>query len=194
MTTVFRRHPEQYQEKSRFARYSQYFRDVGPLYIVTKPTSRLCGLDLRLVGWFKDTIVTSLGKEMKEMRGKEGGALGACTDRCPDPQKAKATTAAALNASESLLSQALRFSCLGRMPMPAPELARTFAYGPCESHDVCEPRVTGQYSTIFKVAARPSRRNLLTSANHMCIDAGVPLVAEDAVANGCSGWLDVKVS
>ena len=46
MTTLLRRHPEQNLQKSRSTRYSQYFRDVGPSYILTKPTSGLCGLDL----------------------------------------------------------------------------------------------------------------------------------------------------
>ncbi|CAE7294770.1 unnamed protein product, partial [Symbiodinium sp. KB8] len=58
-------------------------------------------------------------------------------------------------------------ACTDRMPMLAPELARTFAYGPCESHYVRETRVTGQHSKILKVVARPSTRNLLTSANYM---------------------------
>ena len=35
MTLLFRRHLEQYLQKSRFARYLQYFRDVAPFYIVT---------------------------------------------------------------------------------------------------------------------------------------------------------------
>ena len=42
MMTLLRRHPEQYLQKSRLTRYFQYFRDVGPSYIVTKPTSGLC--------------------------------------------------------------------------------------------------------------------------------------------------------
>ena len=46
MTTLLRRHPEQILQKSHFALYSQYFRDVGPSCIVTKPTSGLCELDL----------------------------------------------------------------------------------------------------------------------------------------------------
>ena len=36
MTTVLHRHPEQYLHESRFTRHLQYFRDVGPSYIVTK--------------------------------------------------------------------------------------------------------------------------------------------------------------
>ena len=118
------------------------------------------------VGW----LVGSKTQVCHPWAGREGTrvrALSACTDRCPNPQKAKATTAAALSASEGLLSQALGFSCFCRMPMLAPELARTFAYGPCESHYVRETRVTGQHSKILKVVARPSTRNLLTSANYM---------------------------
>ena len=42
MTTLLHRHPEQYFHESRFTRSLQYFRDVGPSYIVTKPTSGLC--------------------------------------------------------------------------------------------------------------------------------------------------------
>ena len=36
MTTLLRRHPEQYLHESRLTRYLQYFRDVGHSYIVTK--------------------------------------------------------------------------------------------------------------------------------------------------------------
>ena len=46
MTTLLRRHLEQYLQKSRFTRFLRYFRDVGPFYIVTKPTSGRCELDL----------------------------------------------------------------------------------------------------------------------------------------------------
>ena len=35
MTTVLRKHTKQYHHKSRFARYLQHFRDVGPSHIVT---------------------------------------------------------------------------------------------------------------------------------------------------------------
>ena len=38
MTTVLRKHTKQYHHKSRFARYLQYFRDVGPSHIVTNCT------------------------------------------------------------------------------------------------------------------------------------------------------------
>ena len=38
MTTVLRKHTKQYHHKSRFARYLQYFRDVGPSHIVTNGT------------------------------------------------------------------------------------------------------------------------------------------------------------
>ena len=34
MTTVLHRHPEQYLHKSRFIRYLQYFRDVGPSWMM----------------------------------------------------------------------------------------------------------------------------------------------------------------
>ena len=38
MTTVLRKHTKQYHHKSRFARYLQHFRDVGPSHIVTNCT------------------------------------------------------------------------------------------------------------------------------------------------------------
>ena len=34
MTTLARRHPEQYLHKSRVTRYLQYFRDDGPSYMM----------------------------------------------------------------------------------------------------------------------------------------------------------------
>ena len=36
MTTLVHRHPEQYLHESCVSRYLQYFRDVGPSYIVTQ--------------------------------------------------------------------------------------------------------------------------------------------------------------
>ena len=38
MTTVLRKHTKQYHHKSRFTRYLQYFRDVGPSLVVTNCT------------------------------------------------------------------------------------------------------------------------------------------------------------
>ena len=38
MTTMLCRPPEQHLQKSRFARFLQYFRDVGPSHIVTNCT------------------------------------------------------------------------------------------------------------------------------------------------------------
>ena len=38
MTTLLCRHPEQHLQKSRFTRFVQYFRDVGPSHIVTNCT------------------------------------------------------------------------------------------------------------------------------------------------------------
>ena len=38
MTTLLCRHPEQHLQKSRFIRFFQYFRDVGPSHIVTNCT------------------------------------------------------------------------------------------------------------------------------------------------------------
>ena len=72
MTTVLRKQPEQYLQMSRFTRYLQYFRDVGPSFVVTKPTSGLCELDLGIsedlrqkleVGWggkLFSVIITTL--------------------------------------------------------------------------------------------------------------------------------------
>ena len=39
-----------------FTRYLQCFRDVGPSYIVTKPTSGLCELDFGISESFHDTV------------------------------------------------------------------------------------------------------------------------------------------
>ena len=60
MTTVLRKHTKQYHHKSRFTRYLQYFRDVGPSHIVTNCTldcvnstlgfARAFGENLKLVG------------------------------------------------------------------------------------------------------------------------------------------------
>ena len=38
MTTLLCRHPEQHLQKSRFTRFFQYSRDVGPSHIVTNRT------------------------------------------------------------------------------------------------------------------------------------------------------------
>ena len=46
MTTVLRKHTKQYHHKSRFTRYLQYFRDVGPSHIVTN-----CTLDFANSTW-----------------------------------------------------------------------------------------------------------------------------------------------
>ena len=57
---VLRKHTKQYHHKSRFTRYLQYFRDVGPSHIVTNCTldfanstlgfARACGENSKLVG------------------------------------------------------------------------------------------------------------------------------------------------
>ena len=74
MTTVLRKHTKQYHHKSRFTRYLQYFRDVGPSLIVTNCTldfanstlgfARAFGENSKLVGGklvfyavFKDVVV-----------------------------------------------------------------------------------------------------------------------------------------
>ena len=56
MTTLLCRHTEEYLQKSRFSRYLQYFRDVGPSDIVTKPTSGLCELDLGISEGFRENL------------------------------------------------------------------------------------------------------------------------------------------
>ena len=38
MTTLLHKYSEHHLRQSRVARHLQYFRDVGPSYIVTKPT------------------------------------------------------------------------------------------------------------------------------------------------------------
>ena len=54
MMTIFmlHRHPKQYFHESRLTRYLQYFRNVGPSYIVTKPTSGLRDSTLGFRGAF----------------------------------------------------------------------------------------------------------------------------------------------
>ena len=47
--------------KSRFTRYLQCFRDVGPSYIVTKPTCGLCELDFGISEGFRRKIEIGWG-------------------------------------------------------------------------------------------------------------------------------------
>ena len=61
MATLLRRHPEQHLQKSRFTQYLQYFCDVGPSYIVTKPTSGLGELDIGLWEGFRRKLEIGLG-------------------------------------------------------------------------------------------------------------------------------------
>ena len=61
MTAFLRRHPEQHLQKSRFTWYLQYFRDVGPSYIVTKRTSGLCELDIGLCQGFRRKLEIGWG-------------------------------------------------------------------------------------------------------------------------------------
>ena len=52
MTTVLRKHTKQYHHKSRFTRYLQYFRDVGPSHIVELDIGLCQGFRRKLeVGW-----------------------------------------------------------------------------------------------------------------------------------------------
>ena len=62
MTTLLRRHREQYLQKSRFTRHLQYIRDVGPFYIVTKPTPRRCELDLGILEGFRQKLEIGWGE------------------------------------------------------------------------------------------------------------------------------------
>ena len=62
MTTLLRRHLEQYLQKSRFTRYLQCCRDVGPLYIVTRPTSGRCELDLGISEGFLQKLEIGWGE------------------------------------------------------------------------------------------------------------------------------------
>ena len=53
MTTVLRKHTKQYHHKSRFARYLEYFRDVGPSLIVTNCTLDFASSTLGFARAFK---------------------------------------------------------------------------------------------------------------------------------------------
>ena len=62
MTTVLRKHTRQYHHKSRFTRYLQYFRDVGPFSIIAKPTSGRCELDIGLCEGFRRKLEIGWGE------------------------------------------------------------------------------------------------------------------------------------
>ena len=62
MTTLLCRHPEQHLQKSRFARFLQYFRDVGPSHIVTNCNSGLCELDIGLCEGFRQKLEIGWGE------------------------------------------------------------------------------------------------------------------------------------
>ena len=53
MTTLLCRPPEQHLQKSRFTRFLQYFRDVGPSHISHQLYSGLCDLDIGLCEGFR---------------------------------------------------------------------------------------------------------------------------------------------
>ena len=55
MTTVLRKHTKQYHHKSRFTRYLQYFRDVGPSLIVTNCTLDFANSTLGFARAFGET-------------------------------------------------------------------------------------------------------------------------------------------
>ena len=67
MTTLLRRHAEQNLQKSRSARHLQYFYDVGPCYILTKPTSGPCELDVGLSEGFRRKLEIGLGEAFSGM-------------------------------------------------------------------------------------------------------------------------------
>ena len=61
MTTVLCKHTKQYHHKSRFTRYLQYFRDVGPSHIVTNCTLD-CELDIGLCEGFRRKLEIGWGE------------------------------------------------------------------------------------------------------------------------------------
>ena len=78
--------------------------------------------------------------------------------------------------------------------MLVPKQSCPLANGPSKGHDAREPRVSRQHSEILKTTARPCSRNVLTIADHMGEDAGVPFVAENAAADRSSRWLEIQVT
>ena len=50
---------------SHFIRYLQYFRDVGPAYIVTKPTSGPCELDFGISERFRRKLELGCGEAFR---------------------------------------------------------------------------------------------------------------------------------
>ena len=91
MTTFLRRHREQYLQKSRFTRHLQYIRDVGPFYIVTKPTPGRCELDLGILEGFRQNLEIGWGEAFFSgmittvLRGQPEQSLHtlACTHHTP---------------------------------------------------------------------------------------------------------------
>ena len=62
MTRSLQRHPEQYLQGAGFTRHFQCFRDVGPCFLVTKPTSGFCELDLGISESFRRKLEIAWGE------------------------------------------------------------------------------------------------------------------------------------
>ena len=56
ITPVLRKHTKQYHHKSRFTRYLQYFRDVGPSHIVQSRHWALRGLSAKARNWVGESL------------------------------------------------------------------------------------------------------------------------------------------
>ena len=65
MTTLLRRHPEQYLQKNRLTRYLQYFRGVGPSYTYSHQT----------YFWSLRTRPWDFGEQTAKTRAWAGGRL-----------------------------------------------------------------------------------------------------------------------
>ena len=104
--------------------------------------------------------MSSLGRE-----GERPACLHRQVPQPPESQSNYRSSAQCLQ--EPPVSSTQVLSCLRGIAMPTPEQARILANGPGESHDVREPRVTRQYTKIFKATAGPGGRNLLAAANYV---------------------------
>ena len=64
MTTLLRRHPNKIARRAVLLGIYSFFCDVGPSYILTKPTSGLCELDLGISGGFWRKLEIGLGEAL----------------------------------------------------------------------------------------------------------------------------------
>ena len=76
------------EEQSRFTRHLQYFRDVGPSYMVTKPTSGLCELDIGISEGFLRKLEFGWG----EACFGDGDDIASRTPRTTSPHPSAHTT------------------------------------------------------------------------------------------------------